>query len=82
MKNETPLTDFTCINDIKILSNSTISVGFFFCYNLHMESMPIYKKKITKKYNLNYSFNLLVCKKMKSMLNHFFLNKKILYKFS
>lgn len=51
MKNETPLTDFTCINDIKILSNSTILVVFFFCYNLHMESMPIYKKKkkITKK---------------------------------
>lgn len=45
MKNETPLTDFKCINDIKILSNSTISVVFFFCYNLHMESMPLYKKK-------------------------------------
>lgn len=72
MKNETPLTDFTCINDIKILSNSTISVVFFFAIISIWKACRYTKKKIPKKKNLNYSFNLLVCKKMKSMLNHFF----------
>lgn len=47
MKNETPLTDFTCINDIKILSNSKISVFFFAIISI-WKACRYTKKKTTK----------------------------------
>lgn len=48
MKNETPLTDFTCINDIKILSNSTISVVFIFAIISIWKACQYTKKKYQK----------------------------------